>query len=144
MYRSPRGDLTVVMETYCESTKEVTEDIDMTNIFFLISALFFFLCHSLLYMWPICLRRFPLLSFCSRPRPSHCSFHSFSSCSCPSFPVQDKCVSACVFVCTKVSAINHMSVFSPLRYQQDKESYKESSHSGYCLAFESTPYIRTR
>lgn len=28
------GDLTVVMETYCESTKEVTEDIDMTNIFF--------------------------------------------------------------------------------------------------------------
>lgn len=29
-----RGDLTVVMETHCKSTKEVTDDIDMTNIFF--------------------------------------------------------------------------------------------------------------
>lgn len=44
------GDLTVVMETYCESTKEVTEDIDMTNIFFLISALFFFLPFSFIYV----------------------------------------------------------------------------------------------
>lgn len=29
-----KGDLTVVMETHCKSTKEVTDDIDMTNISF--------------------------------------------------------------------------------------------------------------
>lgn len=64
------GDLTVVMETHCESTKEVTDDIDMTNISFSEFCPLFFLFHSLLYTWPICLRRFPLISFCSRPHPS--------------------------------------------------------------------------
>lgn len=63
------GDLTVVMETHCESTKEVTDDIDMTNISFSDFCPLFFLFHSL-YTWPICLRRFPLISFCSRPHPS--------------------------------------------------------------------------
>jgi len=62
-------DLDVVMATQCESTKEVTDNIDMTNLFFLFlspvpsSSLPFSL-----YLWPICLN-----SLCRilPPKPPH-------------------------------------------------------------------------
>lgn len=48
-------DLTVVMETWCESTKEVTDNIDMTNLFFLISAPCIFFLFAILFVSVTCL-----------------------------------------------------------------------------------------
>lgn len=133
------GDLFVIMEAHCKSTKEVTDDIDMTNIyiFFLISALDFFLCHSLLYTWPMCLRSF---GYCFAPVPTCLSLYlSFLlTLFMPFFSCLSVCVWVCLCVHRKMLTTSDMSLCSLLRYQQDKDSYEHlaTSLSGYCLAFE--------
>lgn len=76
-------DLTVVMETWCESTKEVTDNIDMTNLFFLFLppvSSSHFLCICGPFVWRACAGyRFAVLPFLlPLPSLSDCTFHAFS------------------------------------------------------------------
>lgn len=116
-------DLTVVMVTQCESTKEVTDNIDMTNLFSSYFVPLFLL--SLPLRHPLCIcgtfvprARVGLVanpSTSPSPPLSDCTAHPFSPHASPPPPVSDKCLYR------EVSALNHISLCSPLRYQQDNK-----------------------
>lgn len=115
-----KGDLTVVMETHCKSTKEVTDDIDMTNIFFSdFCPRFPPLPFSFIHVAHVFEKLSSDIVSLSSPPVSHCSFHSFPPCSCPFFSLSKRvcmCVRGWVCLCESKN-VNSMSLCSLLRYQ---------------------------